>query len=223
MPQLIPMVFPWWKSLQALQKENPVVVYDNPGTYDVSLTATNTVGDNTYSQSSFITVGSAPSASFDFNLTDASASFNNNSTGGTSYTWDFGDGTTASNMQDLPGVHVFPGNGDYTVTLTVENACGTETFSQVISINGSVPAAGFDTDVRRFCAPGTVNFTDASTGNPTVWKWTFPGGNPATSTDQNPSVTYDTPGTYGVSLEVTNSFECNQVMQTAFICQKLHQ
>ncbi|MEZ4982629.1 MAG: PKD domain-containing protein [Saprospiraceae bacterium] len=119
-------------------------------------------------------------------------------------------------MQD-PGVHVFPGNGDYTVTLTVENACGTETFSQVISINGSVSAAGFDTDVRRFCAPGTVNFTDASTGNPTVWKWTFPGGNPATSTDQNPSVTYDTPGTYGVSLEVTNSFGTNQVMQTAFI------
>ncbi|MEZ5055977.1 MAG: PKD domain-containing protein [Saprospiraceae bacterium] len=153
-------------------EENPVVVYDNPGTYDVSLTATNTVGDNTYSQSSFITVGSAPSASFDFNLTDASASFNNNSTGGTSYTWDFGDGTT-SNMQD-PGVHVFPGNGDYTVTLTVENACGTETFSQVISINGSVSAAGFDTDVRRFCAPGTVNFTGCFNWQPYCMEMDFP-------------------------------------------------
>lgn len=56
------------------------------------------------------------------------------------------------------------------------------------------------------CSDIPVTFTDLSTGNPTSWLWTFDGGNPATSTDQNPVVTYDTPGTYDVQLVATNSF-----------------
>jgi PKD repeat protein len=43
-----------------------------------------------------------------------------------------------------------------------------------------------------------------SANNPTLWAWTFTGGTPTSSTDQNPSVTYDTEGTYEVSLTATN-------------------
>ena len=46
---------------------------------------------------------------------------------------------------------------------------------------------------------GTVAFRDASTGDPTSWNWTFPGGSPASSTAQNPSVVYSTAGTYNVT------------------------
>lgn len=56
------------------------------------------------------------------------------------------------------------------------------------------------------CSDIPVTFTDLSTGNPTSWLWTFSGGNPSTSTDQNPIVTYDTPGTYDVQLVATNAF-----------------
>ena len=48
---------------------------------------------------------------------------------------------------------------------------------------------------------GTTN----STGIPTAWAWTFPGGTPATSTLQNPTVTYNTAGTYDVTLNASNA------------------
>lgn len=59
------------------------------------------------------------------------------------------------------------------------------------------------------CAPVSTNFTDQSISNngPIIsWQWTFQGGTPSFSTIQNPyNISYDTPGTYNVSLIVTNS------------------
>ena len=51
---------------------------------------------------------------------------------------------------------------------------------------------------------GSIGFTDLSTGDPTSWTWTFEGGEPASSTEQNPTVTYTVAGTYEVSLTVSN-------------------
>ena len=54
--------------------------------------------------------------------------------------------------------------------------------------------------------PGdNVEFTDASMGLPTSWSWTFASGTPATSTDQNPIVSWATPGTYDVTLIASNA------------------
>lgn len=54
--------------------------------------------------------------------------------------------------------------------------------------------------------PGqSVQFTDQSTGNPVTWEWSFPGGSPAVSSDQNPLVAYPDVGVYSVSLTVTNA------------------
>jgi len=50
----------------------------------------------------------------------------------------------------------------------------------------------------------SIAFTDLSTGDPTSWSWTFEGGEPASSTEQNPTVTYAVAGTYEVSLTVSN-------------------
>lgn len=47
-----------------------------------------------------------------------------------------------------------------------------------------------------------VKFADASTGNPTSWQWSFPGGTPSTSEEQFPEVYYTRDGTYDVSLTV---------------------
>jgi PKD repeat protein len=51
----------------------------------------------------------------------------------------------------------------------------------------------------------TVAFTDLSSNTPTSWSWTFQGGTPATSTLKNPVVTYNTLGTFDVTLKATNS------------------
>jgi PKD repeat protein len=49
-----------------------------------------------------------------------------------------------------------------------------------------------------------VNYTDQSTGNPVSWMWTFDGGDPATSMEQNPVVKYPNSGVYDVTLTVEN-------------------
>jgi PKD repeat protein len=50
-----------------------------------------------------------------------------------------------------------------------------------------------------------ITFTDLSTNFPTQWEWTFEGGDPSTSTERNPRVVYNTPGTFSVTLTVTNA------------------
>jgi PKD repeat protein/endonuclease/exonuclease/phosphatase family metal-dependent hydrolase len=67
------------------------------------------------------------------------------------------------------------------------------------------PIAAFSGNPTEIFAGESVQFTDLSTGNPDTYLWTFNGGNPASSAAQNPLITYDTPGTYTVSLTVTNA------------------
>ena len=69
----------------------------------------------------------------------------------------------------------------------------------------SAPSADFMADNTTAEVGSTVSFTDLSTNMPTSWSWTFNGGTPSTSIVQNPRVTYNTPGTYAVSLTVTNA------------------
>jgi len=75
----------------------------------------------------------------------------------------------------------------------------TETYSQSF-----VPLASFTADPVSGAAdaPVAVQFTDTSTGEPTSWLWDF--GDGSTSTDQNPMVAYYLPGTYPVTLTVSN-------------------
>ncbi len=56
-----------------------------------------------------------------------------------------------------------------------------------------------------YCTGSPIAFTDASTGSPTAWSWTLTGGTPANSTQQNPLVTYNTAGTYSITLSASNS------------------
>ena len=53
------------------------------------------------------------------------------------------------------------------------------------------PVADFSADATYIGTGGAVNFQDQSTGNPTSWSWSFPGGTPSTSTAQNPTVYYN--------------------------------
>jgi PKD repeat protein len=85
----------------------------------------------------------------------------------------------------------------------VTNICGPGAISNFNC--SSPPVAGFTVDDQSACAFQTLNFTDQSTGAPTSWQWTFTGASPSSSTLQNPSVFYSTPGTYNVTLVATNA------------------
>ncbi|MFZ9387550.1 MAG: VPS10 domain-containing protein [Chitinophagaceae bacterium] len=68
----------------------------------------------------------------------------------------------------------------------------------------SAPVADFSTTTPGICAGQTVSFTNNSTNCQSTFAWSFPGGTPASSTQLNPVVTYNSPGTYSVTLTVTN-------------------
>lgn len=82
---------------------------------------------------------------------------------------------------------------------------------------GFAPKANFTATYKSGRAPLTIVFNDLSENTPTAWQWTFQSGTPATSTLQNPSVTYSTPGTYAVTLSVTNAYGNNSVTKSGYI------
>ncbi|MBC7865716.1 MAG: T9SS type A sorting domain-containing protein [Bacteroidia bacterium] len=67
-----------------------------------------------------------------------------------------------------------------------------------------MPVSAFTTPAIN-CTGTAINFTDQTSGSPTTWSWTFAGGIPATSTVQNPSVSFSTPGVHNVTLISTNT------------------
>jgi PKD repeat protein len=66
-------------------------------------------------------------------------------------------------------------------------------------------SASFSSDVTTGAAPLTVHFMDRSTGSPTGWQWSF--GDDTSSTRQDPTHTFQTPGTYTVALTVSDGYE----------------
>ncbi|MBK9598931.1 MAG: T9SS type A sorting domain-containing protein [Flavobacteriales bacterium] len=66
------------------------------------------------------------------------------------------------------------------------------------------PVAAFTVGSGTLCPNECTSFTDNSPNGVSSWAWSFPGGTPATSTDSMPMVCYATPGTYPVTLTVTN-------------------
>jgi subtilisin family serine protease len=80
------------------------------------------------------------------------------------------------------------------------------------------PTANFSTPVTTIEPGASINFEDISTGVPSQWEWTFAGGSPSSSTDENPTgITYSTAGTYNVTLTVTNDFGTNTLSTNNYI------
>jgi len=77
------------------------------------------------------------------------------------------------------------------------------------------PVADFSGTPTSGTAPLNVAFTDSSTNNPTSWYWTFGDGN--SSTSQNPSNNYTSPGDYTVSLTATNQYGSDTETKTNYI------
>jgi len=90
--------------------------------------------------------------------------------------------------------------------------------SDLFSPGTNAPIANFAANNTNVCVGSTVIFTDMSSYTPTSWAWTFGGGGtPNTSTVQNPSIVFNTPGTYTVSLTATNSNGSDTEAKTSYI------
>lgn len=194
---------------QGSSARNPSHTYSRAGTYTVSLTIGNEFGVSD-STSQFVTpsLGEAPVADFEFQTDGLRAFFNDTSTGGpTAWSWDFGDGGTSAAQNPS---HTYAQAGTYTVKLTASNAGGSGSKNKLVTVSlGDPPTADFE-----FQANGlNVVFTDRSTGKPTSWSWDFGecAGAQCRSTEQNPTYTYDEPGTYTVVLTAANAAGSSRV------------
>ncbi len=139
----------------------------------------------------------------------------------TSWSWSFAGGTPSSSTAQNPTV-TYNTAGTYSVTLTASNAGGSdgETKTDYITVNVVVPdppVADFSGSPTTVNEGGSVNFTDLSTNSPTSWSWSFPGGTPSSSTAQNPTVTYNSAGTYSVTLTATNAGGSDGETKTDYI------
>ena len=84
----------------------------------------------------------------------------------------------------------------------------------------SAPLANFCADKKTItCLAPSVQFYDNSVlnGNGATWSWSFPGGSPSTSSNRTPLITYSAPGTYDVSLTVTDANGTSTRTLTAFV------
>jgi Zn-dependent metalloprotease/PKD repeat protein len=79
------------------------------------------------------------------------------------------------------------------------------------------PVANFIADYKKGGAPLTVRFIDLSTNNPNSWQWTFEGGSPTSSTEQNPVISFETIGTYKVTLKASNNIGSDTISKEGYI------
>ncbi|MEM8523679.1 MAG: PKD domain-containing protein [Bacteroidota bacterium] len=195
---------------------NPSVTFQEGGLHDVILIATNELGSDTIIQPEYIFVKPSPTANFiEESLNDdLSIELTNTSINGESFIWDFGDGSPTST--EINPIHTYDLIGTYTITLTATNDCGENTVTREIAV-GAAPLANFSSDATSGCVPITVQFIDISDGQRESWSWEFEGGQPATSNEQNPTVTYSDTGSYTVKLIVTNELGQDELVREEFI------
>ncbi|HRF38461.1 MAG TPA: PKD domain-containing protein, partial [Saprospiraceae bacterium] len=119
-----------------------------------------------------LTVKNRPVANFNVQgevCVNTSVPFSNASCNATTYLWNFGDGTT-STLQNPSHTYATPGN--YTVSLTVTNTCGSDTQTRPVRVVAP-PEAAFTHNPAFGCGPTTISFTDqANQWSNTVWSIT---------------------------------------------------
>jgi len=189
---------------------NPVHTYSEAGLYTVSLTATGNGTSVVKTVDDYINVALPPIPDFGANVTNGpyplTVQFMDNSSYTESVEWDLGDGSTSS---EINPVHTYEDRGLYTVTL-VASGNGTtvnKTVEAFINVTTQPfpPTANFSANAIRGPAPLTVNFNDESY-NAIYWRWDVDGDGQIDYTVENPVHTYETPGSYNVSLYVSNEY-----------------
>lgn len=207
--------------------------YTAPGNYTVTLSAQNSCGTTTESNS--ICVEDPPVPAFTLspstgcfplvsNITNTtttlntcnvtyvwSVTFNGSPCTPSSGTFNFTNGTNANSFE--PQI-TFNDMGNYTVTLSVTNSCGTITATQPVVVMG--PPQVTLNPIASICAGQTItptaNYIDCSSPI-TNYSWTFPGGSPAnSSTDIPGTISFASGGNPTVTIAVTNS--CGTVNTT---------
>jgi PKD repeat protein len=179
-------------------------IYKNDQPFVVSLKATNSCGENNYTDT--ISVCRKPVAAQTVTINacgvvniNASASVN-----GLKYQWDFGNGTVlpASPSTSATISYTYPNSGTYIIKLKVFSSCDSATTSNNVNI-AAASSLGGNNEWSYTSDDLDFNFARAAVANATSYKWNF--GDGTTATTQNATHTYANPGSYTITLSALNN------------------
>jgi gliding motility-associated-like protein len=198
-------------------QQNPVHNYITTGNYTIKLIVTNSSGcADTLIKANAVNIGFVQPkfTSPDSVCVGAGAIFTNTSTPATTAaTWYFGDGTTANTIN---AVKAYAAPGIYQVKLVNNFGSCLDSITKSIKVIAK-PTAVFTVTNNTSCkAPVTASFTNASTGA-VSYSWNF--GDGGVSTLANPTHTYNSAGTYTVTLIAKNATGCTDTLKLVDIIQ----
>jgi gliding motility-associated-like protein len=184
--------------------------YNSAGNYTIMLIVSNDYCSDTAMQAITINPG-APDASFEVDTNEGCVplvvNFNNTSTGGNQFYWNFGDGYSSTEHSPQ---HIYNESGMYNAQLIVNGEGGTDTYSTMITVHPS-PTAFFKVVPTQVSVPGEAIKCYNQSDGATSFLWDF--GDSITSTLENPTHEYTTPGTYTITLTVWNEYGCQDKYQ----------
>lgn len=192
---------------------NPQHIYNIPGTYTITLTATNSYGcKDTMVKSAYIFI---PGTYTRFNISTLAAcqneniAFTDSSIGAIQWSWDFGDGSIDSIRYPT---HIYPDTGNYTITLITRDSIGcTSSYIYPLALRvHPIPTAAASVADSVGCNSFSASFINNSLGA-IQYVWSFGDGD--TSTVQNPSHTYLQSGQFTPQLIAITSFGCKDTFQ----------
>ena len=191
---------------QTSPEVTPMHTYADPGTYTVSLIATNICGSDTFSQTVVISpVGVAPIADFEADkmvvCVGDTVRFTNLTSNGESFVWWF-PGAEPMNSTETNPVVVYVMPGEYVVALTASNPFGDDhEMKEEFIIVLPLPIADFGVDTNGLAVVLTDNSQHADS-----YEWDFGDGQTLNNSADTIEHTYSMPGIYTIRLTIQN--EC---------------
>jgi gliding motility-associated-like protein len=193
---------------QTSNLQSPIYTYPAANTNGYNITLTIIVNGQSYDvqKQLHVKVNPLPDAKFSILSTDCSAPFevtiqnNSSNSGDFTYAWNFGNGQISS-LQN-PGPVTYSTDGVYIISLTVTN----QTTGCSITITDDLVVSDYETGILApltACVGELVQFLDNSTIGANAWTWNF--GGLGSSSIQNPTFTFNTAGTYAISLSSQNT------------------
>jgi len=135
----------------------------------------------------------------------------------TSWNWSFPGGSPNSYSGQYPPAIQYNSAGTYDVILSITDGTETDIETKTGYITVSGITADFMGSPTTVVTGNSVSFTDNTSCNPISWSWSFPGGTPSSSSDQNPVITYNSIGSYSVTLVATNASATDTRTKTDYV------
>jgi len=187
---------------QTSTEENPKVKF-SPGTYTVTLTATDGKCKDVISQSDYIIIqelSSDFSYTYDQTCLPLSVAFKDESVNASKWHWDFGDGNSSTEQNPM---HTFYELPEKPVKLTIENETGCKVSSK--HLMNFIFSATFEAKETGICLGKEIEFS-AFSDDAVNWNWNF--GDGTSSSKRNPVHRYEAQGIYDVQLIAENGSGC---------------